>query len=345
MKKVSRHNSRSGSHGVFNPKHNDREFDVDKSTEINSELTKYNIYWNCFDREIVLHGERTEKSTSFTDVEKGFYDLVYKDYVEGQNARNVKGGHRKRNHTTDDLRTNDKTCPEESIHQIGNFDEHVEPEILLAATMEFLNEVSKRYGSHFHILDWALHVDEGTPHIHERHVFDVINKYGERQPKQEQALKELGFELPDPRKKPGQYNNRKMVFDEELKKLSIEICKKYVEDIDSEPTYGGRAYKEKQEYIRDKIRDDIEKLSAENSELVMSNATLQNKNNALELRIEDTEALIKNVSEVAYNKACNTLIDSLACSISKEEAKEISKIKLRFLIPIILFQRLSAGLL
>ena len=52
-----------------------------------------------------------------------------------------------------------------------------------------------------HILDWALHLDEGTPHIHERHVFDVVNKYGERQPKQEDALREMGFELPDPEKK------------------------------------------------------------------------------------------------------------------------------------------------
>ena len=26
---------------------------------------------------------------------------------------------------------------------------------------------------------WALHLDEGTPHIHERHVFDCENRYGE----------------------------------------------------------------------------------------------------------------------------------------------------------------------
>lgn len=56
------------------------------------------------------------------------------------------------------------------------------------------NGQNERYGSHIHTLDWALHLDENTPHIHERHVFDVRNRYGERQPKQEQALKELGFE-------------------------------------------------------------------------------------------------------------------------------------------------------
>ena len=41
--------------------------------------------------------------------------------------------------------------------------------------------------------------DEGTPHIHERHVFDCKNRYGELCPQQEKALEELGFELPDPK--------------------------------------------------------------------------------------------------------------------------------------------------
>ena len=36
----------------------------------------------------------------------------------------------------------------------------------------FFAEMEERYGEHIHFLDWSLHVDEGTPHIHERHVFD-----------------------------------------------------------------------------------------------------------------------------------------------------------------------------
>ena len=95
-----------------------------------------------------------------------------------------------------------------------------------------------------HILDWALHLDEGTPHIHERHVFDVANKYGERQPKQEDALKKMGFELPDPEKKSGKYNNRKMNFDAECRKLFLESCKKFGLEVEEEPIYGGKKYLE-----------------------------------------------------------------------------------------------------
>ena len=64
-------------------------FDIDKSEDIKKELTKNNLYWDCITMQVVRHDERTEETPSFTEVEKGFYDLVYKDYVEGQNARNT----------------------------------------------------------------------------------------------------------------------------------------------------------------------------------------------------------------------------------------------------------------
>lgn len=48
-------------------------------------------------------------------------------------------------------------------------------------------EFNQRYGSHVHILDWALQLDESIPHIHERHVFDAVNQYGELCPQQEKA--------------------------------------------------------------------------------------------------------------------------------------------------------------
>ena len=37
-------------------------------------------------------------------------------------------------------------------------------------------ESMKRFGEYVHIIDWSLHVDEATPHIHERHVFVCPNR-------------------------------------------------------------------------------------------------------------------------------------------------------------------------
>ncbi len=88
-----------------------------------------------------------------------------------------------------DLLTNNKTCPEESIYQIGTIDESVSGEMLAKIATEFFAEIEEKFGTHVHILDWALHLDEGTPHIHERHVFDCKNNYGELCPSRKKRLK------------------------------------------------------------------------------------------------------------------------------------------------------------
>ena len=318
--RATRHDGGVGSHGVYNPIHNDREFDVENAEDINAELTENNIYWNCIDQKLVRHKDLDENSTPFHKVEKEFYDLFYKDHMDHQNQRNIEARHPERNRTTDDLRTNPKTCPEETIYQIGTKDNHVDYEILLMAFSELISEISQRYGSHVHTLDWALHLDEGTPHIHERHVFDVINKYGDRQPKQEQALKELGFELPFPDKKSGKYNNRKMSFDAECRKLFMDICKKYGLELEEEPIYGGQKYKEKTEYIIDKINTDLGNITAKYE-------AKQTEYLELKEKLSDTKGFIKELSEIAYDKACESLVDSIAEGVLKEEVKEINRIK------------------
>lgn len=90
---------------------------------------------------------------------------------------------------------------EETLLQLGNMDGAVSADVLAQVSAEYFEEFNRRYGSHVHILDWALHLDEATPHIHERHVFDAVNQYGELCPQQDKALEELGFELPKPNEK------------------------------------------------------------------------------------------------------------------------------------------------
>ena len=186
---------------------------------------------------------------TFTEVEKAYYVEKYSDHVDGQNERNRKARHYDRVKTIDGILENNKTCPEETLLQLGNIDGTVSADVLAQISAEYFEEFNKRYGSHVHILDWALHLDEATPHIHERHVFDAVNQYGELCPQQDKALEELGFELPKPNEKKGKYNNRKMVFDEECRKLFISICQKHGLDIDVEPVFGGASYLEKQDFI------------------------------------------------------------------------------------------------
>lgn len=213
--KLTRHNGRAGTHGTYNPKHNDRSFNLANSEHINPERAKGNIYWDC------VHGFRSaldpqdpdDLAATFSDVERQFYETHYSEFIERQNERNTKIRHTERNRSIPDLLSSRKTCPEETIYQLGTLDEHASAEDLLNIVTEFIEEFKSKFGEHVHVLDWALHLDESTPHIHERHVFDCENKYGEVAPQQEKALEALGFELPDPDKPLSRRNNRKITFD------------------------------------------------------------------------------------------------------------------------------------
>ena len=64
-----------------------------------------------------------------------------------------------------------RTCPEETIYQLGTKDGYEDPAVFVKVAAELFEVIQEKYGSHMQILDWALHIDEATPHIHERHVF------------------------------------------------------------------------------------------------------------------------------------------------------------------------------
>lgn len=266
-----------------------------------------NVYWDCY-RGVSTGIDRpkeTEKDFSFEQVELMYYTAQYSDFIFFQNERNVKNRHPERNRTVEDLLKSKKTCPEETIYQIGTIEESVSPELLLQIVNEFFGEMETRFGSHVHILNWALHLDEGTPHIQERHVFDCKNKYGELEPKQDKALEELGIPLPDPSKPKSKYNNRKQTFDAICRDLLFDICEKHGLKLEREPSYGGRGYLEKQDYIIEKQKQTIATKKQELSEITM--------------KIEDAEALVEEIAENAYEKACEVVADTVRTETQKQD--------------------------
>lgn len=100
--RLTRHNGRAGKHGTYNPKHNDRSFDLENSEHINAELAKKNVYWDCYNGFRSLAKEELLADT-FEEVEEMFYSSQYRNHVESQNQRNEKNRHPERNRTTSDL--------------------------------------------------------------------------------------------------------------------------------------------------------------------------------------------------------------------------------------------------
>ncbi len=356
--KLTRHNGRAGKNGAYNPKHNDRRFDIGNSEHIDVERARQNIYWDCYTglSSALTRAQDKENDYSFEKIEQLYYFEHYADYIQAQNERNEKTRHTERNRTVNDLLTNNKTCPEESIYQIGTVDESVSGEVLAKIATEFFAEMEEKFGSHVHILDWALHLDEGTPHIHERHVFDCENKYGELCPQQEKALEELGIPLPNPDKKKGKNNNRKQTFDAECRKMLFCICAKYNLHLQMEPTYGGRGYLEKQDFIIEKQKETIsvqreiltktsqaieerekkigkaEKAIAEKEKILKKHdkaiaekkQELSQKQADLEdviMKLADMETLVDEVAGQAYEKACEVVADTVRQETQQEDIK------------------------
>ena len=320
--KLTRHNGRSGKNGTYNPKHNDRRFDIGNSEHIDEDLARQNVYWDCY-QGFHFPSDREQEGKiifSFEQVERTFYFERYYDFCEAQHERNRQTGHSKRDRTTEDLRLDKKSCPEESLIQIGTMEQSVPPDILAEIATEFFVEFDRRFGEHIHILDWSLHLDESTPHIHERHVFDCENRYGEIAPQQEKALEVLGFDLPDPEKKPGKLNNRKMTFDAACRAMLFDICRKHGLHLDQEPEYGGRAYLEKQDYIlmkqKDKIGEQEEEISKKEERI-----------DKLEARIGDTEKFINDISEIAYETAIDVVTDKAVEETHNADFDRIEDVK------------------
>lgn len=187
----------------------------------------------------------------------------------------------------------------------------------------------ERFGSHVHILDWALHLDETSPHIHARQVFDIENRYGEIEPKQEKALEALGIPLPFPDKKPGRQNNRKITFDSMCRELLLNICEEHGLSVEREAIYGGQASREKNDFIIAAQRERIAELERRNAELTADNEAQSRlialKEAELEDKLEklsDVDTVLDAVSDSAYQEAVKVVaIDAIHAT--QEETQRV----------------------
>lgn len=330
--RVSRHNGRAGKHGVYNPKHNDRSFNVENADNISRDRTRLNLYWDC------INGLRTHEENStgqyptFTQHEHDEYKRRYGYYVSEQNKRNIKAGHAKRNRTVDDLLADARICPEETIYQIGKEGDCPPPEVLTAIVTEFFATMEERFGTNVHVLDWALHLDETSPHIHARQVFDIVNRYGECEPKQEKALEALGIPLPVPDKKPSRMNNRKITFDKICRELLLGICQEHGLLVETEAIYGGRESREKNDYIIEAQREKIAALEKRNAELTADNerqsrllakttTELDEKQNQL----ADADTVLEAVADAAYDQAVKVVARIAVDETQKADQAVIDK--------------------
>lgn len=190
MRITTNNNRRSSGGRVYSPRHNDRDFYLQKSTHIDPARTADNWTWTWMENYGFL--------CSFEDAEREFYVRHISDHLRAVNFRYEAQRHAERVKTIDEYRRAPQSCPEETIICIGNRDNHPDPSELLAAYLE-LQHWQQRQFPQLHVLDYALHLDEqGAPHIHERHVWTYTDADGHLAIGQAQALKQMNIQRPHP---------------------------------------------------------------------------------------------------------------------------------------------------
>ena len=117
--------------------------------------------------------------------------------------------------------------------------------------------------------------------------------------------------LPNPEKPKGRNNNRKQTFDAVCRTILFDIARRHGLHLDQEPSYGGRDYLEKQDYILMKQKEQL--------------ATQEQKLEELTLKIEDVETLLEDVSGAAYDKAVEVVTDKVREQTQLEDMEVIEK--------------------
>lgn len=254
--RVSQHSGRQGS-----AKHNDRSFMTGRdeawrqehAPHIDTTRTGENVVWTWDGQSSIEASERT------------WYAEAYQQAQEATNARYVREGHADRCKTTDQIYEGRLTRPEELILQVGKQTDGIAPEDLAQAVDRYLDRLDDwdtAHGGHMHILSIALHVDESSPHLHIRRVWDYRDRDGLTRLGQAKALEAAGVPLPEPSKPVGRYNNRKQTFDAMARGWWQEACREQGWEIETEARPDMR-HKSKQEYIRDQMAAEIDGLTAE----------------------------------------------------------------------------------
>ena len=230
-KRLTAHNGRAGSLGAYSTKHNDRS--GGRGDNIDPERTHLNGYW-MWDQ----HSD--SPSATFDECEAKFYAQHFGAWVEARNAAARAARHLERCITPDKLRRSEKSCPEETIYQIGSKKEGaIEPHELAKIVTEFRKWRSKEYPN-VKTLNLAIHNDENTPHVHERVVWLAHDKDGYEIVGQAAALREMGVQRPFPGKKEDRYNNAKMTYTETCRNKLLEICRAHDLEIIEEPAEPGK---------------------------------------------------------------------------------------------------------
>lgn len=321
-KRVTIHNARKGKNGVFKVKHNDRAYQ--------KEPTKTrNRYWHIY----------KDKTMTFEQAEMAFYEQHFTKSLTKQNAKYEKKRNYKRMKTMEDVYKSERTCPEETLFYIGKMGNSAPSGDLWKIVQEQLAWEQKTFPQ-AKILDYALHTDEdGAPHIHSRKVWIAHDEDGNEIVSQEQALREMGVQAPNPGKKVNRHNNAKQTYSKAVRDHFTALCKQHGYEIIEEPKEPGKSGLTYYQYILQDIQEQAEQIlqnAKREAKAIMDDANkkteeIQRKEDFLEAHIKAVDNAYAVLSaeqkkqptvRETYDKFCDTTFSYHDQMIREKEKKD-----------------------
>ena len=267
MKATVRNGRATASGKVYNANHNTKAETRAQERHIDHERTEQNI-----NLQFTAEGKvRRYGSFDAKAFELSRYEELYGPGQEAKNARYIADGHPERCKSVADIYASRRTAPLETIIQLGSQDTDIDPqerkEKLMAATAELIVGLQKRWGDNLHLLDLAIHLDEGVPHCHLRMTFSALDKFGQRVPNQAQAFEAMGIQRPDPTAKEGKYNCPLITFSELIRQEFYDLCEKRGIVIDREVKNPSQKHLSVLEYKCKRMEEVVDILTTQKQEL------------------------------------------------------------------------------
>jgi len=311
MKKmrVSNHNARVGKNGVFSPKHNDRNFNLEPE-HIDENKSINNSYWMVYD------------CKNFEECEKEFYKNNFSNALEKKNEKHIKSRHKERIKTIDDYRTSPLTCPEETLYYIGDKSNTVDTNVLEEIIQKQLEWESEEFPD-VKYLNIAIHRDEeGADHIHARKVYIAPDENGDLIVNQTKALANMGIERPDTSKPSSKFNNAKMTYTKLVREHFIELCKEYGLEIETEPKEKSKTGYSLEEY---KLKNQEETFLNKADKKEKEFQALQDKLDAQEKSLDAREEALNARESDLTKKDRELQVKQKECDTKQSEALQTKK--------------------
>ncbi len=289
---------------AYNANHNTLESTRLNQAHIDQHRTPLNVYLRFSETGQMETIRGGKGGFNAKEHELDLYEKIYGEGLEARNQRYIKQGHKERCQSMQDLYTNPKTAPMETIFQVGSRQSVIEKDIRTAALKKAwaltIDEFRKHYADNFIAADMALHLDEAEPHIHFRYLLKAEDRYGHFVPNQNQALKAMGFERQDKDKDESRYNNPLISFTDKLRETFYRNCERQGIQIDREVENHSKRQVAILELKCAKLREEVQvaqreaaQSRQEAAEAAVSKQTLEERVKTLQGRIAALERRVE----------------------------------------------------